>query len=313
MKLKLDLLEKKLALNDYGKVAVLLGGESNERAISLQSGEAVLASLHQSKIETFALDPKFDSLDILDKCSRAFICLHGKDGEDGKVQAYLDSIKIPYTGSNAQASKLGMDKLLSKDIWRKSKISTPNFMQLNARSIYDKVQSRLGTSFFIKAANSGSSLGVSKVTRSEQYHAAFECAYEVDNTVIAETTICGREFTLPILNNEPLAIVEIRPKTDFYDYEAKYNRDDTEFICPAMLNEKLVSDINALGIRAFNALGCSGWGRVDFMINHQNEIFVIEVNTIPGMTSHSLVPLSAKHCGLTFDSLVLKILDTAHA
>ena len=155
MKLKLDLLEKKLALNDYGKVAVLLGGESNERAISLQSGEAVLASLHHSKIETFALDPKFDSLDILDKCSRAFICLHGKDGEDGKVQAYLDSIKIPYTGSNAQASKLGMDKLLSKDIWRKSKISTPNFMQLNARSIYDKVQSRLGTSFFIKAANSG--------------------------------------------------------------------------------------------------------------------------------------------------------------
>ena len=301
-----------MTLKDYGKVAVLMGGESNEREISLQSGKAVLASLLESKVNAFGLDPKFDSLDKLAECNRVFICLHGKDGEDGKIQSYLDSINIPYTGSGAQASKLGMDKLLSKNIWKRSKISTPNFFQLKEGTTYEEVCTYLGPSFFIKAANSGSSIGISKVTKSEQYQAAFQSAYKVDCTVIAETLILGKEFTIPILDNSPLTIVEIRPKNDFYDYEAKYLRDDTEFICPAMFDKVLVDKINQLGLKAFNALGCSGWGRVDFMINYQNEIFIIEVNTIPGMTSHSLVPMSAKQSGLSFDSLVLMILDTTH-
>jgi D-alanine-D-alanine ligase len=306
-------LEKNLALKDYGKVAVLLGGESNEREISLQSGQAVLTSLLQSKVNAFGLDPKFELLSKLAECSRVFICLHGKDGEDGKIQSYLDDIKIPYTGSGFHASKLGMDKLLSKNIWKKLKINTPNFVRLEEGMTYDEVCKNLGSSFFIKAANSGSSIGISKVTKPQQYQAAFESACKVDNTVIAEMMIFGEEFTLPILDSSPLSIVEIRPKTDFYDYEAKYHRDDTEFICPAKLDKVLVDKINQLGMKAFNALGCSGWGRVDFMINNQNEVFIIEVNTIPGMTSHSLVPMSAKQSGLSFDSLVLKVLDTAYA
>lgn len=298
--------------NKYGKVAVLLGGESNEREISIQSGNAVFNALQSLNIDTFLVDPKRNSLDLIKESDRAFICLHGKDGEDGKIQSYLDEIKIPYTGSDAKSSKLGMDKFLSKSLWNSRGVNTPAFIKINKETNFKFIVEQLGIPFFIKPANSGSSLGISKISEKSQFHNSFEVAYEEDSTVIAETMIHGREFTLPILNNEPLSVVEICPKTDFYDYEAKYHRNDTQFICPTDLSEVILKSIKKLSLESFKILGCTGWGRVDLIIDNNNNIFFIEANTIPGMTSHSLVPLSALNSGIIFEELVLKILDTSY-
>ena len=298
--------------NKYGKVAVLLGGESNEREISIQSGNAVFNALQSLNIDTFLVDPKRNSLDLIKESDRAFICLHGKDGEDGKIQSYLDEIKIPYTGSDAKSSKLGMDKFLSKSLWHSRGVNTPAFIKINKETSFKFIVEQLGIPFFIKPANSGSSLGISKISEKSQFHNSFEVAYEVDSTVIAETMIHGREFTLPILNNEPLSVVEICPKTDFYDYEAKYHRNDTQFICPTDLSEVILKSIKKLSLESFKILGCTGWGRVDLIIDNNNNIFFIEANTIPGMTNHSLVPLSAHNSGIIFEELVLKILDTSY-
>lgn len=298
--------------NKYGKVAVLLGGESNEREISIQSGNAVFNALQSLNIDTFLVDPKLNSLDLIKESDRAFICLHGKDGEDGKIQSYLDEIKIPYTGSDAKSSKLGMDKFLSKSLWHSRGVNTPAFIKINKETSFKFIVEQLGIPFFIKPANSGSSLGISKISEKSQFHNSFEVAYEEDSTVIAETMIHGREFTLPILNNEPLSVVEICPKTDFYDYEAKYHRNDTQFICPTDLSEVILKSIKKLSLESFKILGCTGWGRVDLIIDNNNDIFFIEANTIPGMTNHSLVPLSAHNSGIIFEELVLKILDTSY-
>lgn len=298
--------------NKYGKVAVLLGGESNEREISIQSGNAVFNALQSLNIDTFLVDPKLNSLDLIKESDRAFICLHGKDGEDGKIQSYLDEIKIPYTGSDAKSSKLGMDKFLSKSLWHSRGVNTPAFIKINKETSFKFIVEQLGIPFFIKPANSGSSLGISKISEKSQFHNSFEVAYEEDSTVIAETMINGREFTLPILNNEPLSVVEICPKTDFYDYEAKYHRNDTQFICPTDLSEVILKSIKKLSLESFKILGCTGWGRVDLIIDNNNNIFFIEANTIPGMTNHSLVPLSAHNSGIIFEELVLKILDTSY-
>ena len=285
--------------NKYGKVAVLLGGESNEREISIQSGKAVFEALQSWNIESFLIDPKIDSLNLIKKSDRAFICLHGKDGEDGKIQAYLDKINIPYTGSDAKSSRLGMDKFLSKSIWNEKGVKTPAFVKIDSETKFKAIEQKLGLPFFLKPVNSGSSLGINKVFNESQFYESFKEAYKIDSLVIAEAMINGREFTLPILKNIPLSLIEIRTKTDFYDYEAKYHRDDTEFICPTDLNESLISIIKKLSIESFNLLGCSGWGRVDLMIDNKGNIFIIEVNTIPGMTSHSLVPLSASNSALS--------------
>ena len=298
--------------NKYGKVAVLLGGESNEREISIQSGNAVFNALQSLNIDTFLVDPKRNSLDLIKESDRAFICLHGKDGEDGKIQSYLDEIKIPYTGSDAKSSKLGMDKKKKKSLWHSRGVNTPAFIKINKETSFKFIVEQLGIPFFIKPANSGSSLGISKISEKSQFHNSFEVAYEEDSTVIAETMIHGREFTLPILNNEPLSVVEICPKTDFYDYEAKYHRNDTQFICPTDLSEVILKSIKKLSLESFKILGCTGWGRVDLIIDNNNNIFFIEANTIPGMTSHSLVPLSALNSGIIFEELVLKILDTSY-
>jgi D-alanine-D-alanine ligase len=299
--------------NKYGKVAVLLGGESNEREISIQSGKAVFEALQSCKIDCFLIDPKIDSLDLIKKSDRAFICLHGRDGEDGKIQTYLDKINIPYTGSDAKSSKLGMDKFLSKSLWNSKGVKTPAFIKIDSEKSFKYVEQKLKLPFFLKPANSGSSLGISKIFNESQFYESFNEAYKIDSMVIGEAMVDGREFTIPILNNIPLSILEIRTRTDFYDYEAKYLRDDTEFVRPTDLNESLISTINKLSIESFNLLGCSGWGRVDLMIDNNGNIFIIEVNTIPGMTSHSLVPLSASYSGISFKDLVLSILDTSYA
>ena len=298
---------------DFGKVAVIMGGASNEREISLESGEAVLNALLRKKISAVSIDPKKDDLNKLRDFDRAFICLHGKDGEDGEIQTFLEAINLPYTGSDILSSYLGMDKFKCKTIWKSKNISTPNFMQVSHDDDYETASNCCGLPFFIKPANSGSSIGIAIINNENDFIFAFEEAYKIDKIVIVESFIVGNEYTLPIIDNKTLPIIEIKPKTEFYDYEAKYLRDDTEFICPADVPSPLVENINKLCINAFNAIGCTGWGRVDFIIDKNKNIYIIEVNTVPGMTNHSLVPISARSAGIGFVDLVIMILETSNA
>jgi D-alanine-D-alanine ligase len=302
-----------LEASKFGRVAVLMGGTSNERDISLKSGEAVLASLIRQKVNAMAIDPKYDDLDQLVDFDRAFICLHGKDGEDGKIQTFLEDKNLPYTGSGINSSLLGMDKLKSKKIWKTSKISTPDFLQVTNVNEFNKASDLCGLPFFVKPANSGSSIGISIVRNKKEFVLAFENARKVDSIVIAESLVIGKEYTLPIIKDIPFPIIEIISKTEFYDFEAKYLRNDTEFICPVNLDSSIVRTINNISINAFHAINCSGWGRVDFMIDNNEEIYIIEINTVPGLTNHSLVPMSAKQIGIEFDALIMMILETSNA
>jgi len=302
-----------LEASNFGKVAVLMGGTSNERDISLESGEAVLDALHRKKVAAIAIDPKKDNLEQLESFNRAFICLHGKGGEDGEIQIFLEGINVPYTGSGILSSSLGMDKFKSKTIWNSKNISTPDFMQVNHADDFKEASNFCGLPFFIKPANSGSSIGIAIINNEKDFILAFEEAYKIDKVVIVESFVVGNEYTLPIIHNKPFPIVEIKSKTEFYDYEAKYLRGDTEFICPADIALPLVEDINKLCINAFNSIGCDGWGRVDFIIDKNKKIHIIEINTVPGMTSHSLVPMSARYAGVEFDDLVMMILETSNA
>jgi len=302
-----------LEASQYGKVAVLMGGISNERDISLESGIAVLDALRRKKNSCRKIDPKIDDLEQLKKFDRAFICLHGKDGEDGKIQNFLEKINIPYTGSGIDSSSVGMDKFRCKTVWKKKNIITPDFLQVKNISDFKIASKICKLPFFIKPANSGSSIGIAKVNNHQEFANAFNEASKIDKIVIVESLIEGKEYTLPIIHNKTYPIIEIRSKTDFYDYEAKYLRDDTEFICPAKLSEKLVKNINQECKKAFDSIGCEGWGRVDFIIDENEKIFIIEVNTVPGMTNHSLVPMSAKYSGISFDDLVIMILETSNA
>ena len=299
--------------SNFGKVAVLMGGTSNERDISLESGEAVLDALHRKKVAAIAIDPKKDNLEQLESFNRAFICLHGKGGEDGEIQIFLEDINVPYTGSGILSSSLGMDKFKSKTIWNSKNISTPDFMQVNHADDFKEASNFCGLPFFIKPANSGSSIGIAIINNEKDFILAFEEAYKIDKVVIVESFVVGNEYTLPIIHNKPFPIVEIKSKTEFYDYEAKYLRGDTEFICPVDIALPLVEDINKLCINAFNAIGCDGWGRVDFIIDKNKKIHIIEINTVPGMTSHSLVPMSVRYAGVEFDDLVMMILETSNA
>ena len=299
--------------SNFGKVAVLMGGTSNERDISLESGEAVLDALHRKKVAAIAIDPKKDNLEQLESFNRAFICLHGKGGEDGEIQIFLEGINVPYTGSGIISSSLAMDKFKSKTIWNSKNISTPDFMQVNYADDFKEASNFCGLPFFIKPANSGSSIGIVIINNKKDFILAFEEAYKIDKIVIVESFVVGNEYTLPIIHNKPFPIVEIKSKTEFYDYEAKYLRGDTEFICPADIALPLVEDINKLCINAFNAIGCDGWGRVDFIIDKNKKIHIIEINTVPGLTSHSLVPMSARYAGVEFDDLVMMILETSNA
>jgi len=302
-----------LEVSNFGKVAVLMGGTSNERDISLESGKAVLAALLRKGVAAEAIDPQISNLEQLKNFNRAFICLHGKDGEDGKIQNFLEGINIPYSGSGILSSSIGMDKFKSKTIWKSKNITTPDFLQVNNVSDFEKASNLCGIPFFIKPANSGSSIGIAIINNEKDFIFAFKEAYKIDKIVIVESFVYGKEYTLPIIHNKPFPIVEIKSKTEFYDYEAKYLRNDTEFICPADISLPLMNDINKLCIDAFNAIGCDGWGRVDFIIDKNKKIYIIEINTVPGMTSHSLVPMSAKYSGVEFDDLVIMILETSNA
>ncbi len=298
-------------MSGFGKVAVLMGGKSAERPVSLNSGGMVLAALRASGIDAHAFDPAERGLDALiaERFSRAFIALHGRFGEDGTLQGALEFLGLPYTGSGVLASALAMDKLRTKQLWHANGLPTPAFELLDSRTDFRAVAGRLGLPIMVKPANEGSSIGMSKVRAAADLEEAFALAVNYDRVVLAEKFIEGTELTGAILGREPLPLIKLETPRDFYDYEAKYVRDDTRYIVPSGLPQQKERDIQQLCLRAFDALGCRGWGRVDLMVDDSGNPSLLEVNTSPGMTDHSLVPMAARAVGISYEQLCVKILE----
>ncbi|WP_045752061.1 D-alanine--D-alanine ligase [Candidatus Methylopumilus turicensis] len=297
----------------FGKVAVLLGGKSGEREVSLKSGSAVLAALQAQGIDAEAFDPATRPLHDLAQYDAAFISLHGRFGEDGTMQGALELFGIPYTGSGVMASAIGMDKWRTKLIWHAAGVTTPAFEVVSADSDFAAIEQKLGLPLFVKPANEGSSIGISKVKTAGGLKAAYELAAKSDPLVIAEQFVGGGEYTVGILGDQVLPIVRIVPANEFYDFEAKYLRDDTQYLCPCGLPSAQEARIQAEALQAFKAIGGTGWGRVDFLMDEAGKHYFLEVNTSPGMTDHSLVPMAAKAAGIPFGDLVKRILSLAIA
>lgn len=297
----------------YGRVVVLMGGTSAERAISLKSGQAVLTALLNSGVDAHVLDPKDGLLEGLDgkAYDRAFIVLHGRGGEDGTIQGMLELLRIPYTGSGVLASALAMDKLRSKQLWLGMGLPTPAFALLRSEADLEAAVERLGLPLMIKPAREGSSIGLTRVDKASDMAAAWKAARACDDEVIAEQWITGREFTVAVLGDRALPEILIETPHAFYDYDAKYTADDTRFTCPSDLEQTSRDAMQRLALEAFSALGCRGWGRIDMMRDADGRCWLIEANTVPGMTDHSLVPMAARAEGMSFDGLVLSILDGA--
>lgn len=295
----------------FGKVAVLLGGKSAERAVSLNSGNAVLAALKRGGVNAHAFDTAERPLHELEGFDRVFIALHGRYGEDGTIQGALELMGIPYTGSGVMAAALGMDKWRTKLLWQAAGIPTPAFELVQADSDFAAIERRLGLPMFVKPANEGSSIGISKVKAAGGLQAAYEEAAKYDPLVLAEQFVGGGEYTVGILGDLALPVIRIVPANEFYDYEAKYLRDDTRYLCPCGLGEAQESAIRAQALQAFRVLGGRGWGRVDFLMDEAGNHYFLEANMSPGMTDHSLVPMGARAAGVDFDQLVLKILEMA--
>lgn len=299
----------KTEMNRFGKVAVLFGGKSAEREVSLKSGAGVLAALQRQGVDAHAFDPAERSLDELRAFDRVFIMLHGRYGEDGTIQGALELMGIPYTGSGVMASAVGMDKWRTKLLWRAVGLPIPEFVMLDENSDFAAVERQLGLPLFVKPACEGSSIGVSKVRQPGELQTAWREAAKHDSLVIAEQAILGGEYTVAILGEQVLPIIKIVPATDFYDYEAKYLRDDTQYLCPCGLPEAREMELRAQALEAFLALGCRGWGRVDFLMDDAGRAYLLEVNTSPGMTDHSLVPMAARVAGISYEQLVLLVLE----
>jgi D-alanine-D-alanine ligase len=297
----------------FGKVGVLFGGKSAEREVSLKSGSMVLAALQAKGVDAHAFDPRDRSLDALaaERFERVFIALHGRYGEDGTMQGALELLGIPYTGSGVLASALAMDKWRTKLLWQAAGVPTPPYVMLDRETDFGAVAAGLGLPIMVKPANEGSSIGMSKVRRAEDLEEAFALAVNYDDVIIAEKFIEGTELTGAILGDTALPLIKLETPRDFYDYEAKYLADDTRYIVPCGLDAAKEREVQALGLAAFRALGCRGWGRVDLMLDRQGEPWFLEVNTSPGMTDHSLVPMAARHAGIPFEELCVRILGMA--
>nr|WP_218945534.1 MULTISPECIES: D-alanine--D-alanine ligase [unclassified Acinetobacter] len=295
----------------FGKVAVLLGGKSAEREVSLDSGTAVLEALMRSGVNAEAFDPQERSVTELVNYDRAFVVLHGRGGEDGQIQGALEWLNIPYTGTGVQGSAIGMDKVKTKQVWQGSELPTAPYRIVTKNSNAQEIVSALDLPLIIKPVHEGSSIGMSKVEKVEDFADAIAKATEHDAVVMAEKWITGREFTIVILNGQALPVIRLQPPEDvaFYDYEAKYQRNDVEYGIPCGLSESEEKELQALALRAFQAVGASGWGRIDAMQDEQGKFWLLEVNTVPGMTSHSLVPKAAAAVGYSFDALCVAILE----
>jgi D-alanine-D-alanine ligase len=299
---------------NFGKVAVLLGGKSAEREVSLKSGGMVLSALRSRGVNALPFDPAERGLDALidEKFDRVFIALHGRFGEDGTVQGILEWLGIPYTGSGVLASALAMDKLRTKRIWAAEKLPTPKYELLGADTNFRIAARRLGVPLMVKPASEGSSIGMSKVRAAAKLEEAYQFAAKYDRAVIAEAFVDGIELTAGILGEQALPLIKLETPRDFYDYEAKYIANDTRYIVPSGLPAKKSRELQELCLAAFRTLGCQGWGRVDLMLNKRGRPFLLEVNTSPGMTDHSLVPMAARAVGLSYEDLCIKILEGAH-
>ena len=307
-------LETVQATRDYGRVAVIMGGRSAERDISLLSGNAVLRALQRAGVQAFGIDADRDLLQRLraERAERAVIMLHGRDGEDGKLQGALDWLGLPYTGSGVLASALAMDKIRTKLLWQQLQLATPDFVQLRPDSDFAAVIDKLGPCF-VKPVREGSSLGIGSAETAAQLEAAFHQAYRYDSEVLAECWIKGREYTVAILGEEVLPVVEMATNNAFYDYEAKYLSASTQYRCPAALDADASRALQDLALAAYRAVACRGWGRVDALRDDAGRFWLLEVNTVPGMTDHSLVPMAAKAAGYSIEALVLRILDQSLA
>lgn len=296
----------------FGKVALLMGGSSAEREISIKSGEAVLAALRRLGVDVEPLDPDGGILDQLRRggYDRVFIMLHGRGGEDGRIQGALETLGLPYTGSGVLGSALGMDKYRCKLAWQGAGLPTANFVPLRKDGDLP-LAAALGFPLMIKPAHEGSSIGMARVEDEEQLARAWGEALGYDRIVIAERWISGPEFTCAILGNEALPLIRLETPRLFYDYQAKYFADDTRYLCPCGLTSQEELDLQSLSLAAFETVGAWGWGRVDLMLDHEGAPHLLEVNTVPGMTDHSLVPMAARARGLGFDELVWRILETS--
>jgi D-alanine-D-alanine ligase len=298
----------------FGKVAVLMGGRSAEREISLKSGAMVLDALRKSGVDAHAFDPRDSGLEALkaQRYDRAFIALHGRFGEDGTVQGALEYLGIPYTGSGVMASALAMDKWRTKLLWQAAGLPTPPYELMTAQTDPAALAKKLGLPLMVKPAREGSSIGMSKVTSVEKIAPAYELAAKHDEVIIAERFIEGVELTAAILDGEPLPLIRLETPRVFYDYEAKYFANDTRYICPCGLPAPEEARVQRVALEAFRLVGCDGWGRVDLMLDRDGNPYLLEVNTIPGMTDHSLVPMAANAKGISFEALVIRILEGAH-
>ncbi len=298
-----------------GKVAVLMGGKSAEREISLLSGAGVLKALRAKKVDAHAFDPAERDLTELKRegFARCFIALHGRGGEDGTVQGALEVMGIPYTGSGVTGSAIAIDKWRSKMIWMAGGLPTPRYRVLQAQDDWAAVAQDLGLPLIVKSANEGSTLGLTKVTAVAHLPAAYElAAKKYRDTALAETFVDGPEYTAGILGDSVLPLIRIEAPQGNYDYHHKYFSDDTKYLCPCGLPPQEEAPLRALSLEAFKLLGCSGWGRVDLMLDKAGKPWLLEVNTAPGMTGHSLVPMAARVAGLSYEDLCLKILEGAH-
>ena len=304
---------KKIDAGKLGKVAVLMGGLSAEREISLLSGGAVLKALKSKGVDAHGVDVDTGIVGELlnDNYERAFIILHGRGGEDGTMQGLLELMSLPYTGSGVMASSLAMDKLKTKQIWLAMGLPTPEFCILDSEKSCQLAVERLSLPLIIKPVLEGSSIGMSKVEREEELIPAWQKAQQCGGTVIAERWVEGDEYTAAMLDDQVLPMIKLKTTHKFYDYDAKYEANDTQYICPCGLSEEQEAGFAVLAAQAFKAVGASSWGRVDFMLDEVGQPWLIEVNTVPGMTSHSLVPMAAKQAGLSFEELVVKILSMA--
>ena len=301
------------------KIAVLLGGTSAEREVSLNSGAAVLAGLREGGVDAHPVDPKEVDVTFLKSMGfqKVFIALHGRGGEDGTLQGMLELIGLPYTGSGVMASAISMDKLRSKLLWQGAGLPVAPWVALTRaefeKGLSDEVVtqiSALGLPLIVKPSREGSSVGMSKVEEENALQAALALAFQHDEELI-EKWLSGPEFTVAILGEEILPSIRIQPAGTFYDYEAKYLSDETQYFCPAGLEVEQEAALQALVLKAWTALGCKGWGRIDVMLDSDDQFYLLEANTSPGMTSHSLVPMAARQAGLSFSQLVVRILELA--
>ena len=297
-------------VDKFGKVAVLMGGDSSEREISLMGGQAVFDALLRSGVNVHCIDVGGSLVDDLksDGYDRVFIMLHGKGGEDGSVQGLLEYLDIVYTGADVLGSALTLNKYLSKNVWQADGLPTPECMVLNSEHDIEIAFDRFGWPLMIKPVLEGSSIGMSKVSNLADIPCAWESAKKCGGMLIAEQFIDGDEYTAAILNGKVLPLIRLETPREFYDYEAKYESDTTRYHCPCGLTQEKEEELGRLVLRSFESVGASGWGRVDFMLDEDEQPWLIEVNTIPGMTNHSLVPMAAKEAGIGFDQLVLEIL-----